>query len=489
MSVNIISRLRFIIAVSLLVTSAIVKSQSLTFDSVMTNGYATIDTSDYIPSFYRGALEYNLMIAASKGYVTEIQRLIAKGADIDSETSEGATPLIFAVSNNKLAAVNALLYYAPDLKVITSGGETALLIAVKNRNFEITETLIRSGADIDFNGYNGVTSLHYASLYGFIDIADLLLYYNASIDLKSKEGYTPLMTATWAGHADIADLLIQNGANMETRDNDGYTPFLMASYWGDTTLMNLFYKKGVNIYAVNFLKHDALTLSILANHTEATELLLKIGKKWSLNSKVALNPYNVAAKYQRKAALNLLKEYNVTGQLKKEIDQVAVTLTSKFNLHDFSSGISFLFKEPYMNAGIKLGLDTKLWYSKALMKTSENSYSQYLYKSNVVYGGLFKDYNIYEKPGMYKIAISATLSAGYSFGNTLKGTAYAPSDKFIIIPAAAFKLNSMNFSVFSGVEYLKTDFYKNGPLWFRIGLSYNYYFDKVRTKLKPIRWY
>ena len=55
-----------------------------------------IDTSDYIPSFYTGGYSnYNLMIAASKGYASEIDRLIEKGADINAETNEGATPLDF----------------------------------------------------------------------------------------------------------------------------------------------------------------------------------------------------------------------------------------------------------------------------------------------------------------------------------------------------------------------------------------------------------
>ena len=33
------------------------------------------------------------MVAASKGYDQEIERLISKGADINAETEEGATPL------------------------------------------------------------------------------------------------------------------------------------------------------------------------------------------------------------------------------------------------------------------------------------------------------------------------------------------------------------------------------------------------------------
>ncbi|HKK41641.1 MAG TPA: ankyrin repeat domain-containing protein, partial [Bacteroidales bacterium] len=101
--------------------------------------YTSIDTSDYIPVIYDGALDYNLMMAASKGYTSEITRLINKGADVDAETGQGATPLIFAIANNRTAAVRTLLHYNPDINKATSNSETPLLIAVKNDNLAIAE--------------------------------------------------------------------------------------------------------------------------------------------------------------------------------------------------------------------------------------------------------------------------------------------------------------------------------------------------------------
>ena len=89
------------------------------------------DTIDYIPVWYPGALEYNLMIASARGLSSEIDRLIQKGANINSYNTDGATPLIFAVSYNKPEAVRTLLKYSPDLEEFTSGWETALMIAVK----------------------------------------------------------------------------------------------------------------------------------------------------------------------------------------------------------------------------------------------------------------------------------------------------------------------------------------------------------------------
>jgi hypothetical protein len=78
---------------------------------------------------------------------------------------------------------------------------------------------------------------------------------------------------------------------------------------------------------------------------------------------------------------------------------------------------------------------------------------------------------------------------GYSFGNKLKGTLITPEQKFMIIPSVSLKMIKKNLTLSAGFEYLKTGFYKDGPVWFRLGCSYNYFFDKVRTYIKPIKWY
>src|SRR5665648_399439 len=107
-----LSILRIILLVAIMCSPDVILSQWTAINSLV-DRMQGIDTSDYIPSFYAGALDYNLMIAASKGYASEIELLIGKGADINAKTQEGATPIIFAVTNNMFTAVQALLYYKP----------------------------------------------------------------------------------------------------------------------------------------------------------------------------------------------------------------------------------------------------------------------------------------------------------------------------------------------------------------------------------------
>jgi len=447
------------------------------------------DTSDYIPMFYNGAIDYNLMIAASKGYSYEINRLVMKGADLFAETNQGVTPLIFAVSNNQTKVAKMLIDYGSDVNKQTLHGDYPLLIAVKNQNAEIAEALIRADADIDVTDKFGVTPLHYASVYGYFQIADMLLYYEASIDKKSLEGYTPLLASIWAGHADVADLLIQKGASIEERDNEGFTPFLMAALNGDTLIMDLLFKKGADIYATNTSKNNALALTIIADRSEATKYLLKIGDKWASQGNQAASPYTVASKYRRKDMLRILQDSKIPGNIKFEIDQVDIMASSRFSVHDIFTGASLSFKEPYLNGGFIIGCDVKLWYTRVLLKQSEHTYYQYMDKGSVMYAGLFKDFALTDYAFKGNFELSTSLSAGYAFGNELKGTRIAPQNKFKVIPAISMKWAKKDFSFSLGANYMKSDFYHVGPVWIRLGACYNIYFDNVRIKGKTLKWY
>lgn len=446
------------------------------------------DTLEYIPSWYYGALDYNLMIAASKGLSSEIDRLIELGANINAYTNEGVTPLVLAVYNNHPETVNRLLKHFPDLDNMTAGSETPLLIAVKNDSREIAETLIRGGAQIDFPDFYGNTPLHYASLFGYHEMADILLYYDAPANEKNDEGITPLHTAIWAGNTDIADMLIQNGSNMEARDDEGYTPFLIAASFGNTLIMDMLYGYDVDIHARNNYNHNALTLSIAFNHKEAVKNLLSKSERWKGAGSLGNDPYKVATKYRRKEIAAILKENNIPGRIEIEPDQVSVSGSARFMGNDFLSGVNLSVKEPYLNAGITSGVDMKLWYTRILVENSENIYTQYFDKGAMVYAGIFKDFNLTNRNKRGDLQLSASLSGAYTFGNKFKGTLISPDNSFKVIPAVSLKWTKKAISVFSGAEYIKTEYYKIGPVWFRAGISYNYYFDNLRPSLKKIKW-
>ena len=475
--------MRILFALSLIFITGTAYSQIGNSDTVI------YDTTEYIPVFYRGAIDYNLMIAASKGYTYEINRLIMKGADLFAETEQGVTSLIFAISNNQTKAAKMLIDYGSDVNKQTLQHETPLLIAVKNQNSELAEALIRAGADIDGTDRYDAAPLHYASVYGYLEIADMLLYYDASTDKKTIEGSTPLLASIWAEQTDIADLLIQKGADPEAKDNEGFTPFLMAALNGDTLIMDLLFKKGVDIYATNQSGNNALALTIIADRSEATKYLLKIGNKWAAQGSHASSPYAVASKYRRKDILRILKENKIPGNIRYEIDQMDIMASGRFSVHDMFTGASLSFKEPYLNGGIIVGCDIKFWDTRVLLKQAEHTYYQYMNKGSVAYAGLFKDFALTNYAFKGNFELSTSLSAGYSFGNELEGTLNVPKNKFKVIPSISIKWAKKDFALSLGADYMKSDFYHVGPIWLRLGASYNIYFDNVRIKAKTLKWY
>ncbi len=464
------------------------------------------DTSEYLPEYAENGLEYNLMIAASKGLDTEVERLILRGAEVDATTLEGVTPLIFAISAVKPGAVNILLSYSANPNKLALNFDSPLIIALRklvdlestDSNvlkaslergcLDIAESLLRYGADIDLQDPQGVTPLNYASAYGSFRFADLLLYYRADIDKKDFTGTTPLMSAIWAGYANVADLLIQNGANLEARDNQGFSPLLIAAQNGDTLMLHYLIKEGVDIYE-KCENWDALSLCIKYNHKEAIKMLIKSGDKWNDPGRDVMNHYNVAARYGRDEVYDMLEKYNFPNKYKPRISQLEISLSAKFNLKDIYSGMKFTFREPRKNIGFLAGFDTKLWYSKVMLEVDEDIYYQYLEQSSMAYAGIFKDIKLTDNPLKGNFYFSGSLSGGYWFGNKFKGTAAKPESKIMILPAAGFKWIRNSFSLHTGIEYMNTNYYKLWPIWIRAGLSYNFDFEFGKTPVKIIKWY
>lgn len=487
---------------TILIIVILIISRVITYGQV-----ADLDTSDYMPLFYSGALEYNLMTAATRGYTSEVKRMINQGADVDATTSEGATALILAISGFQINTVITLLENGADPNHLTDKYETPLFITFKNMDSEsakyyirfgvnidsisvlIAEALIRHGADMNFQDHNGATPLNYASLHGYSYLADLLLYFGASIDKKSDDGTTPLMSAIWAGYDDIADLLIQYGANLESKDKDGFTPFLIAAQNGDTLMMNHLMKNGIDIYEKNFYNWDALDIAIKSGQEVAAEWLIMNGNKWNDPGRNVVNYYNAATNYSRKDIINLLEKNNFPSKYHSHFNQMTVYLNSRFNFRDIYTGFGLTIKEPKSNIGLLAGFDTKLWYTRVLVKENPNLYYQYMDKSSVAYLGAFKDLKLTDNLFRSNFFIAPSLSAAWAFGNKFKGTDLSPAAKLKLNPAVTLKAVNKYFVVFSSIDFLNTDLYRIGPIWVRIGCATNFYFDFAKAPDKIIRWY
>ena len=81
-------------------------------------------------------IDLDLFVKVLYGKPKEIEIMLSKGADINSQSGLDYTPLMMASVFNDPDAVRFLLEHGADVSVKNSDGETALSLAAKNSNIE-----------------------------------------------------------------------------------------------------------------------------------------------------------------------------------------------------------------------------------------------------------------------------------------------------------------------------------------------------------------
>ena len=187
-----------------------------------------------------------LLYAARGGCYACVQSLLGSGADVNTPTPEGVTPLMIALDNDFNDVAKLLLDHGANPNLWDWWGRTALYIAIDRReavlaplrtglvtiraprvepqprastgppvsSLEMINTLLAAGVDV-----NPQLNMHRPSRGGnsgrFVEE-----FYNT--------GCTPLLRATIAGDVELVRILLDKGANPNI-SGMGVTPFLIAA--------------------------------------------------------------------------------------------------------------------------------------------------------------------------------------------------------------------------------------------------------------------
>ena len=106
-----------------------------------------------------GAGETLLMMAALRGHVDAMRRLIALGAQVKRE---GWTPLHYAASGESLAAAKLLLQQGAALDARAPNGSTPLMLAAGFGSIDVAELLLKEGADPTLRNKAGLDAAEFA---------------------------------------------------------------------------------------------------------------------------------------------------------------------------------------------------------------------------------------------------------------------------------------------------------------------------------------
>jgi len=148
-----------------------------------------------------------LHLAAATGQKDVAELLVAKGANVNDNSIEGATPLLSAALNGQMEVAEFLIAKGANLEAKTNDGVTPLHMAAQEGKTKMVELLLAKGADIRAKTNDGMTPLHLAAAAGHRDTAELLIAEGADVNAKANGGVTPLRSAISYKHDDVALLL------------------------------------------------------------------------------------------------------------------------------------------------------------------------------------------------------------------------------------------------------------------------------------------
>ncbi|XP_046979661.1 poly [ADP-ribose] polymerase tankyrase-1-like [Schistocerca americana] len=172
-----------------------------------------------------------LVQAAKEDAVTELQTLLAAGADVGAreESEDRWTTLHWAANKGHVKAARCLVEGGADVDArCSSWQETPLHRATFNGHKAVAQLLLEAGAEADARNKTQSTPLLLAAEKGHVGVVRLLLAATPYHNARNQWGRTPLHNAALHGHAEVASALLDAGADRWARNNDGKTPLDLA---------------------------------------------------------------------------------------------------------------------------------------------------------------------------------------------------------------------------------------------------------------------
>jgi ankyrin repeat protein len=202
-----------------------------------------------------------LMWAAANRHTEAVDLLLKAGANPNTASKSGFTPLVFATEEGDAKTVASLLAAGADINHELAGGMSPLLIAVTSRKADVASLLIAKGASVASKDRTGNTALHMAAQLGETEIAKDLIAKGADVNAKTNKtqafggrggggGFfrgpageqTPLMLAARADKPEIMQALVAAGADPKVRAQDGSTLLMAAANSGHIEVVKYAYE-------------------------------------------------------------------------------------------------------------------------------------------------------------------------------------------------------------------------------------------------------
>jgi uncharacterized protein len=202
------------------------------------------------PSAAEAARYTGLHAAAHAGNTGAIEKLAARGADLNRRDGHGRTPLHVATFARQRESIRALARAGAELQLLEHDRYDCVTIAAVADDEATLRVLLSLGASakLTTSRYDG-TALIAAAHLGHDGVVKQLIAAGAPLDHVNNLHWTAVIEAIVLGdggrrHQETLHALIQAGASLQLADREGRTPLALARSRGYREMVLMLEKAG-----------------------------------------------------------------------------------------------------------------------------------------------------------------------------------------------------------------------------------------------------
>ncbi|KAK4320221.1 hypothetical protein Pmani_008912 [Petrolisthes manimaculis] len=215
-----------------------------------------------------------VMLAAKHGMLDAVKVLVAIGATLRFQTTEGDTALTLAAEMGQTEVCRWLLqqhYFQPDKQ--NHLGMSALIIAAKSGKSDLVRLLLTYNVPIDQETISGNTALYWAAYKGYPGVVEMLLEAGAHVNHINNRGASALSVSCAHGYPNITQLLLVTGADITISDNTGRTPLMLGAVAGDEDVVRLLLERCPYLESMDAKNKTAYDLALASDEPEIAYMI------------------------------------------------------------------------------------------------------------------------------------------------------------------------------------------------------------------------
>ena len=274
----------------------------------------------------------SLFIASQLGFCIIIDILLKHGANVNTLTGDGRTPLMAASKYGHVEAVGMLLSGGASLEILDEDGDTALRYANDNNQTQVVELLLKSGANPSVVGTDKWSCLLVSCCDNNYEIVPLLLKYGADRHHTSSLGKTCLMMASESGHLESMRIMLNNASPAEINQTmkGGWCALSLAYDHPEAVELLLTHGADPNVYLED--GWSTLMLACEKNIPGTVNILLRDSRtKYNYMTKSGVTAYGIAEQKNYDDIKQTLKKAGVKPKsLLKTLVHLLIPSKSKY---------------------------------------------------------------------------------------------------------------------------------------------------------------